>query len=59
MVSLEKCKRILDEGRRGYSNEEVKVIKDILYKLAEIDYDDYTELIQHEQKGHHLHKSLN
>lgn len=36
MLSLEKCSQILNRKNKNYSNDEVKIIRDFLYDLAEI-----------------------
>ena len=42
-IPLETCKRILKAKENGYSDEEVLKIRDILYALADIDYEYYQE----------------
>ena len=36
MLSLEKCKKILNNGKKKYTDEEVKQIREYLTMLAEI-----------------------
>jgi predicted nucleic acid-binding Zn ribbon protein len=36
MITLEKCKEILNKGKRKYDNEEIKLIREYLYLLAEL-----------------------
>ncbi|MDH6311176.1 hypothetical protein M2451_004107 [Dysgonomonas sp. PFB1-18] len=36
MVSLEVCKKILNKRNNKYSEEEIKLIRDYLYFLAEL-----------------------
>ena len=36
MLSVEKCKKILNQNEQMYVNDEVEAIRDILYKLIEI-----------------------
>lgn len=36
MITLEKCKEILNKGKRKYDNEEIKSIREYLYLLAEL-----------------------
>jgi len=43
MLSLEECKKILNNGKRKYKDEEVKQIREYLYMLAEFQ-------IENEQK---------
>lgn len=38
MLSIEHCKRILEDEGDNYTNEEVKEIRELLYLLAEIEY---------------------
>lgn len=35
MISITKCKRILNKKGITYSDEEIKLIRGVLYKLAE------------------------
>ena len=37
MLTLEDCKRILEKDGAHYSDEEVLKIRELLYKLAELD----------------------
>lgn len=39
MISLEKCKDVLNKKKDKYKNEEVKEIRDFLYLLAGIQYE--------------------
>jgi hypothetical protein len=39
MLSLEECRSILDEDSKDYSDEELKLIRDWLYHIAEIAID--------------------
>ena len=43
MLSLEQCKKILNNGKKKYKDEEVKQIREYLYMLAEFQ-------IENEQK---------
>lgn len=36
MITLEQCKQILKKEKRKVSDEEVKLIRDYLYQLAEL-----------------------
>ena len=36
MITLEKCVKILNNGQRKYSNDEVKLIRDYLYTMARL-----------------------
>lgn len=49
MLSLETCKSIVNEGKRKYTNEEIKEIREFLYLLANLqveqgEYDNNNEL---------------
>ena len=37
MLSIERCKEILNKGIRKFTNDEIKEIRDHLYLIAEID----------------------
>lgn len=39
MLSIEKCKEILEKHGGNYTDEEVEQIREILYRFAVIDYD--------------------
>lgn len=36
MISLEECKRILEDNKEYYSDEEIEKIREFLYKKSEI-----------------------
>lgn len=36
MLSIEYCKKILNKGKRKYTDEEVKQIREFLFLLAEL-----------------------
>lgn len=36
MVSLERCKEVLNRNNNKYTNEEIKEIREFLYQLANI-----------------------
>ena len=37
MISIERCKEILNIGTKKFSNEEIKDIRDYLYLIADIE----------------------
>lgn len=37
MLSIERCKEILNKGTKKFSNEEIKEIRDYLYLIADIE----------------------
>lgn len=43
MLSLTKCKQILNKKGIFYTDEEVVILRDVLYKIAEIEYCSYKE----------------
>jgi len=43
MLSLEKCKEILEKSGKIYTLEQVKIIRKALYELAEIDFQLFKE----------------
>ncbi len=40
-ISVEKCQLILNVGKRKYSDEEVLKIRDFLYSMAEIEFQQF------------------
>lgn len=38
MLSIEACKKILQQNGVAYNDEDVKKIRHLLYKLGELDY---------------------
>jgi hypothetical protein len=40
VLPLDYCKKILNKGNRKYSEEEVKMIREYLYLIAEIENND-------------------
>ena len=69
-LPLETCKQVLKAKENGYSDEEVLKIRDVLYALADIDYEYFQENkhsariielnnYQDETQSHSLHPGLN
>lgn len=44
MISLEKCNEVLNKSEQKYTQEQIKVIRDTLYQIAEIVYESKKEL---------------
>ena len=40
MLPLKYCKKILNKGNRKYSEEEIRIIREFLYFIAEIENND-------------------
>jgi len=38
MITLKKCKEILNKNELKYSDEEIRIIRDLLYQMAELEY---------------------
>lgn len=45
MLTLEICKKILNSGKKKYSNEEVRQIQEYLYLLAQLQIESENELV--------------
>lgn len=43
MISIKECKATLEQSGRKYTNEEVEKIRDMLYKLAQLDIELFKE----------------
>lgn len=57
MISLKACEEILDKSGRKYSDAEIKVIREVLTKLSEIEYESYKQTSKNEE-GSHLYQSI-
>lgn len=57
MLSNEKCKKILNRVEVKYNDEEVKKIREFLYKLGEIGYAEFKRI--HKNESNHLYKGIN
>lgn len=57
MLSLQRCKQILQRNGSTYSNDEVERIRNLLYQLGHIEYDLFIQHTQSE-KGRPLHTRL-
>jgi hypothetical protein len=38
MLSLNECSKVLNKSEKGYNDDEVKLIRDFLYKIGELGY---------------------
>jgi len=59
MISIETCKKILQETGKKYTDEEVKQIRNLLYKLGNLDYQLFTTNKLNNDKRINLHESVN
>lgn len=41
-MSIKECQKILEKEGKKYTYDEVKEIRDLLYKLADIDYESFS-----------------
>lgn len=57
MLSLDQCRKKLNKTQH-YSDEELLVIRDVLYQLAKLDYLIYQEIQKDEKKSDCIHKSI-
>ena len=44
MISYEECYKLLNKSEQKYTQEQIKVIRDTLYQIAEIVYESKKEL---------------
>jgi len=58
MISIQKCKEILNSGKNKYSDDEIKIIREQLTKLSQIEYEFYKQA-ERDEKSSHLHKGIN
>lgn len=49
MLSIEDCKGTLNKDRETFTDEEIKTIRDYLYKMAKIVSDEYTKNSSYEE----------
>jgi hypothetical protein len=57
MLSNEKCKAILNSGDKKYSDEEITIIKEFLYQLAYLEYEQGKQYFRNEV-GSDIHKGI-
>ena len=58
MLSLEKCKELLNRDGKSYSDEQILKIRTFLYQLAEIEYEEYIKNLKNEEESDHLHTGV-
>lgn len=56
MISIEKCKAELKHSSRNYTDEEIKSIREMLYKFAEMENENF-KIEQHESCSN-VHESI-
>jgi hypothetical protein len=60
MLNLEVCKKILQKNGATYTDEQVKQIRQLLYKLGNLDYQLYSSFkTKKDANSNHLHKGIN
>lgn len=54
MLSIKQCRAILEKNGRKYTDEEVKALRELLYKMGKVDYLTFKSKVRHEPEGDHL-----
>lgn len=57
MLSIEKCKVKLESNGAEFTESEIKLIRDFLYKIATIEYDNFKT--ESKKDSSDIHKSVN
>jgi len=57
MLSIDKCKKILNQSKRNLTEEQVEQIRAFLYNAALIEFENYKKLKSDEQ-CYHLHTGI-
>jgi hypothetical protein len=57
MLSHDKCKKILSKNGVKYTDEEVKKIREFLYKLGEISFAEFKKT--HKNESNYLYQGVN
>ena len=58
MLSIEKCKQILTKNGASYTDEEVKRIRELLYRVGQLDYQLFKEQQKKNEQSNHLHQGF-
>ncbi len=58
MLSIEYCKKLLTKNGKTYNEEQVKEIRELLYKLGRIDFMNYQLKKQENEKNNYLHEGI-
>lgn len=58
MVTLERCRTIMEKHGYQYSDEELLKIRDFLYSLVAIEFKVYQRKELEDEKSNHLHTSI-
>lgn len=57
MLSVTTCRKILGEAGKSLSDEEVREIRDVLYRLGKFDFERF-QLIQRDENSDSIHQSF-
>jgi hypothetical protein len=57
MLSLKACDKILNHKGKNYTEEQIKIIRDVLYQLAEIEFQQFKNQA-YEKESSYLHKGV-
>lgn len=59
MLNLEVCKKLLQQNGQKYTDDDVKRIRQLIYKLGELDYELFTaQKKTPHANSHHLHQGI-
>lgn len=48
MISIDKCKKELQCTSKQYTDDEIKIIREFLYKVATVEYEHFKEQLEYE-----------
>lgn len=59
MISLDECKQVLGKSGNYYSDNDLKILRNVLYSLAEIEYNHFRGKMNYESQNNNLHQGFN
>ncbi len=58
MINIELCKKTLNQKGKGFTDEQVKKIREFLYQMAQLEFQNFKKK-KEDEKGRYLFKSIN
>jgi hypothetical protein len=58
MLSFNECKKILNKTGNKYTDDEIEILRQLIFQFAQMDYNTFKKQIDGQQSGS-LHQSFN
>ncbi|HMK02961.1 MAG TPA: hypothetical protein VK489_02170, partial [Ferruginibacter sp.] len=59
MLSIGQCKKVLNKTGKQFKEEEIAKLREVLYQIAQMDYNQFKKQNENDKERNYLYQSLN